>query len=409
MSVAESPALGGGQELYVYDGDGQRVEKIGLAGNTIYVYDAFGQLAAEYNAFASPTPPCQTCYLSVDHLGSVRMVTDQNGNVVARHDFLPFGEEVPGGAAGRNSQWGAADGMYQRFTGQIRDQQTGLDYFNARYFGPALGRFTGADPENAGADPMNPQTWNAYAYVGNSPLVFTDPNGQFLEAASAGASGGPIGAGIGLIFDIFSAFFGLFGGGGGPAAPPPPPSAPPVSSYPGGEVTGLPPGSFPGGETLGLPLGMRIPGPFGFPGAGCDFGPCAGGVGASGYIGPQLAGAGAGGTAVFIDTVYATVIDVGAGTLCIGTGVCEVIAAGAAVVAVGAGAYIIYRKFGPSGKPKIHNVDYPSKKAAKDGARQSGKGNPVQHPSPKVGKPHFHPVDEGGEIIKDGVHHNYPR
>jgi YD repeat-containing protein len=91
MSVTESPALGGGQELYFYDGDGQRIEKISLAGNTIYVYDAFGQLAAEYNAFASPTPPCQTCYLSVDHLGSVRMVTDQNGNVVARHDFLPFG------------------------------------------------------------------------------------------------------------------------------------------------------------------------------------------------------------------------------------------------------------------------------------------------------------------------------
>jgi uncharacterized protein RhaS with RHS repeats len=70
----------------------------------VYVYDAFGQLAAEYST-APSTPPCTTCYPSYDHLGSVRLVTDQNGNVVARHDYLPFGEEVPANTTGRNGHW----------------------------------------------------------------------------------------------------------------------------------------------------------------------------------------------------------------------------------------------------------------------------------------------------------------
>ena len=47
VSAIEQPNLGGGQELYLYDGDGQRVEKLAPAGNTVYVYDAFGHLAAE--------------------------------------------------------------------------------------------------------------------------------------------------------------------------------------------------------------------------------------------------------------------------------------------------------------------------------------------------------------------------
>jgi RHS repeat-associated protein len=106
------------------------------------------------------------------------MVTDQNAHVVARHDFLPFGEEIPGGWAGRSSLWGASDGVYEKFTGQTRDAETGLDFFQARYYGSALGRFTSPDPGNAGADQLNPQSWNAYAYVLNNPLLYTDPTGN---------------------------------------------------------------------------------------------------------------------------------------------------------------------------------------------------------------------------------------
>jgi len=66
------------------------------------VHDAFGQLAAEYST-ATATSLCTTCYLSADHLGSTRLVTDQNANVVARHDYAPFGQEIPAGLGGRTS------------------------------------------------------------------------------------------------------------------------------------------------------------------------------------------------------------------------------------------------------------------------------------------------------------------
>jgi hypothetical protein len=60
-----------------------------------------------------------------------------------------------------------------------------LDFFQARYFGAALGRFTSPDPENAGADFTNPQSWNAYAYVLGNPLANVDPTGT--EDCPAGA------------------------------------------------------------------------------------------------------------------------------------------------------------------------------------------------------------------------------
>lgn len=34
------------------------------------------------------------------------------------------------------------------------------------------------DPENAGADVIEPQSWNGYAYVGNNPILYTDINGK---------------------------------------------------------------------------------------------------------------------------------------------------------------------------------------------------------------------------------------
>ena len=61
---------------------------------TVFVYDVLGQLVAQYSSGSEVTPDCQTCYLSYDHLGSTRLVTDEIMGLVARHDYLPFGEEV---------------------------------------------------------------------------------------------------------------------------------------------------------------------------------------------------------------------------------------------------------------------------------------------------------------------------
>jgi RHS repeat-associated protein len=111
-------------------------------------------------------------YYTTDALGSVRAVTKQvNGQwqVVARHDFMPFGEEV-------SPQYPPPD--RRLFTGKERDAETGQDYFEARYYRSNLGRFTTVDPEHVGGDVGNPSTWNAYAYAGNNPLRNIDPDGR---------------------------------------------------------------------------------------------------------------------------------------------------------------------------------------------------------------------------------------
>jgi len=99
--LTETDGVTRGVETYIYDGNGQRVQKYGPGGTprTVFVYDAMGQMAAEYSTMPN-TSPCVTCYLSPDHLGTTRLVTDGNGAVVARHDYLPFGEEVQGSQFG---------------------------------------------------------------------------------------------------------------------------------------------------------------------------------------------------------------------------------------------------------------------------------------------------------------------
>lgn len=68
--------------------------------------------------------------------------------------------------------------MRQQFTGQQRDEETGLDYFWARNTSAVLGRFLSMDPNNAGASLTNPQSWNAFGYVENNPLGLADPTGK---------------------------------------------------------------------------------------------------------------------------------------------------------------------------------------------------------------------------------------
>jgi len=145
---------------------------------TTYVYDAQGDLAAEYST-QPQVMPCLTCYLSVDHLGSTRLLTDQNGNIVSRHDFLPFGEELATSNRTSALSYGTVDNLNQKFTGTQRDAETGLDYFGRRYYGGALGRWASPDPKGVSLRHLlNPQKLNKYNYVINNPLSLFDPNGM---------------------------------------------------------------------------------------------------------------------------------------------------------------------------------------------------------------------------------------
>jgi RHS repeat-associated protein len=80
--------------------------------------------------------------------------------------------------------------------GKERDAETGLDYFLARYYSGAQGRFLSPDEFKGGivdpftgkqisqpgplpyADIWDPQTLNKYGYVRNNPLRYVDPDGH---------------------------------------------------------------------------------------------------------------------------------------------------------------------------------------------------------------------------------------
>lgn len=133
----------------------------------------------------SPKPGYGIQWLVSDQLGTPRMVFDESGGLanVKRHDYLPFGEEIGSNVGTRTAGLGysASDGVRQQFTAKERDIETGLDYFGARYFSSVQGRFTSVDPENAGSELFDPQSWNAYSYGGNAPLTFYDPSGLWKE------------------------------------------------------------------------------------------------------------------------------------------------------------------------------------------------------------------------------------
>jgi RHS repeat-associated protein len=115
-----------------------------------------------------PDPPAGTVvYYHTDAIGSVRMTTAQNAQVVARYDYLPFGE-----------QWNPAGSDPRMFTGAERDTTTGFDYLGERYYSNLFGgRFTTPD-SSAFLDPTNPQSLNLYAYAYNNPLRWVDPTGH---------------------------------------------------------------------------------------------------------------------------------------------------------------------------------------------------------------------------------------
>lgn len=70
--------------------------------------------------------------------------------------------------------------MRFRYTSKERDDETGLDYFGARYYSSPQGRFTSPDPLLSSGTIYAPQTWNRYSYVLNNPLKYTDPFGLYV-------------------------------------------------------------------------------------------------------------------------------------------------------------------------------------------------------------------------------------
>lgn len=123
------------------------------------------------------------CFVHRDHLASVKLETDASGTLSLSNRYIAYGEEVPVTAT--------EDCAHEArgFVGGRHDVDTGLLDLNARWYDPALGRFTSPDwfdaVDGASAVAGGPIGWlanvvgtNRYAYAGDDPVNKSDPNGH---------------------------------------------------------------------------------------------------------------------------------------------------------------------------------------------------------------------------------------
>ena len=188
---------------YVYDGNLKRVKSI-VNGITRYnVYDLSGKLIhveeLDNPLTTDVDESSQTDYLNAagmtlarikdnvftymhsDHLGSPAAGTDEDGNIVFTERYTPYGEALVNPAANDNQSG---------FTGHIKDADTGLNYMQARYYDPNVGRFLSIDPVTF-LDTGNPNFFNRYTYAFNDPINVIDPTGMAgcSDTGSQGLSG----------------------------------------------------------------------------------------------------------------------------------------------------------------------------------------------------------------------------
>jgi len=188
---------GGTTASYLYNGMGERTNKTTSLGWTAYIYlngqpmsenaiisgtgtwmdyiYANGQKIARLTTSIYGGTSVANYYLD-DHLGTTQVELDASGNVTWQGQFTPFGLELPDGSTV----------MHYKFTGKERDAESGLDFFGARYYGSAMGRWLSPDwaakPEAVPYSKLdNPQSLNLYSYVENKPLSQVDPDGHCCE------------------------------------------------------------------------------------------------------------------------------------------------------------------------------------------------------------------------------------
>ncbi|MBU2708762.1 hypothetical protein KCM76_22405, partial [Zooshikella marina] len=122
----------------------------------------------------------KTNYFHRDHLSSITAITDQNGQVIERFSYDPWGKR-------RQTDWQAAIDFTQitstitkrGFTDHEHLDGVGLIHMNGRVYDPNVGRFLSADPFIQFES--NLQSYNRYSYGLNNPLNGSDPTGFLWE------------------------------------------------------------------------------------------------------------------------------------------------------------------------------------------------------------------------------------
>lgn len=180
---------------HAYDADGNRVRtevtpSTGPPEITNFLVDLSGSLShavAESNdsgAFLayyvrgddllSVVRQAEQRYYHADGLGSIRALTDENGNLADSYEYTAFGE--------LRAQVGT-DGQPYQFAGEPFEANAAFYYNRARWMDPRVGRFAGMDPFPGST--LEPASVHRYLYASADPANAVDPSGETTLATVA--------------------------------------------------------------------------------------------------------------------------------------------------------------------------------------------------------------------------------
>lgn len=175
LNLVETVSVNGKNLRYTYSASGEKLkyEVVGTSDKTVYAsiaeYGNTGYLTRiqteeGFITFNQSNSTFQFFYCLTDHLGNIRRVIDENGNVVQTNEYLALGAVVSSDTSpysGKNRYF------YQGK--ELQSEQVWYD-FHARMYDPMTGRFNQVD--GAG------QFASGYIGMGNNPISYTDPDGH---------------------------------------------------------------------------------------------------------------------------------------------------------------------------------------------------------------------------------------
>jgi len=184
LTQAVNPGVG--TTTFRYDPFGRRIQKSSPLGTTNYLYngedlieemDANANVLARYTQGENLDEPLAelrsggASFYEADALGSITSLSSSAGTVANTYTYDSFGNTT--------SFTGTLSNPF-RYTAREADQETGLYYDRARYYGADNGRFLAED------DIRYSPNRNRYAYVLNNPVMYRDPSGHSEECTLAG-------------------------------------------------------------------------------------------------------------------------------------------------------------------------------------------------------------------------------
>jgi RHS repeat-associated protein len=166
---------------------GNGYEKI-IMGSDIYEVDYISSSAGLAAINVSHNGTDNMYYVYTDHLGSLLTITDASGDIIYEQNFDAWGNK-----RGINF-WNLSSDLtipppwlIRGFTGHEHLPEFALINMNGRMYDPVLGTFI--SPDNYVQLPDFTQGLNRYSYALNNPLVFTDPDGEWVWIAIGAVAG----------------------------------------------------------------------------------------------------------------------------------------------------------------------------------------------------------------------------